>query len=204
MTKTCSTHEAAKILGVSHRTIQLWVEAGQLRAWRTVGGHRRIFVSSIDEIMTTRSSQHTYSTNSKNQVRSSLTRPTAFICESDPTLRELFRRCIIDWDGVEWKFFKSNIQALLEIGAKRPEILISEISASGLDVLHMTRTLLNHPTSHNMKIILTSDLTESTLMRLNFPPQIRILKKPFSYNEFAAEISSLLTEIQSGGNKHPL
>ena len=44
----CSTKEAARLLGVSHRTVQLWVENGSLQAWKTAGGHRRIPMESIN------------------------------------------------------------------------------------------------------------------------------------------------------------
>ena len=37
-----TTRDAALQLGVSLRTVQLWVEAGTLPAGRTPGGHRRI------------------------------------------------------------------------------------------------------------------------------------------------------------------
>lgn len=45
-----TTRQAAAQLGVSLRTIQLWVEAGRLACYRTVGGHRRIHQSSIDAL----------------------------------------------------------------------------------------------------------------------------------------------------------
>ncbi|MBY0521377.1 MAG: helix-turn-helix domain-containing protein, partial [Sphingomonas sp.] len=38
----CTTRDAAKILGVSVRSVQVWVEKGLLRAWKTEGGHRRV------------------------------------------------------------------------------------------------------------------------------------------------------------------
>lgn len=43
----CSTREAADLLGVSLKTIQLWVDAGVLDAWKTVGGHRRVSLKSV-------------------------------------------------------------------------------------------------------------------------------------------------------------
>ena len=52
--KVVSTREAAKILGVSLRTVQLWVESGVLKAWKTAGGHRRVTLSSINEVMADR------------------------------------------------------------------------------------------------------------------------------------------------------
>lgn len=44
----CTTAEAARSLGVSIRTIQLWVDGGVLTAWKTVGGHRRILLDSVE------------------------------------------------------------------------------------------------------------------------------------------------------------
>ncbi|MGD9786944.1 MAG: helix-turn-helix domain-containing protein [Sulfuricellaceae bacterium] len=46
----CSPGEAAKILGVSPRTIQSWVDNGILTAWKTVGGHRRITLESVNRL----------------------------------------------------------------------------------------------------------------------------------------------------------
>jgi len=47
----CSTREAAERLGVSLRTIQLWVDAGVLQAWKTAGGHRRVSRESVEAFL---------------------------------------------------------------------------------------------------------------------------------------------------------
>lgn|GEM_PF-2781926 len=52
--ETCTTRQAAEALGVALRTAQLWTESGRLRAWKTEGGHRRILVSSVMELLTAR------------------------------------------------------------------------------------------------------------------------------------------------------
>lgn len=46
-----TTREAASLLSVSLRTIQLWVESGVLKAWKTVGGHRRIPRTAIAKLL---------------------------------------------------------------------------------------------------------------------------------------------------------
>jgi len=46
----CAPGEAAKILGVSPKTVQLWVDAGVLAAWKTVGGHRRVTLESVEKL----------------------------------------------------------------------------------------------------------------------------------------------------------
>lgn len=45
--ETSSTQEVARSLGVSLRTVQLWVDGGLLDAWKTAGGHRRIPRDSV-------------------------------------------------------------------------------------------------------------------------------------------------------------
>ena len=47
----CTTRQAAARIGVSHRTVQIWVENGALQAWKTPGGHRRITVGSVDALL---------------------------------------------------------------------------------------------------------------------------------------------------------
>lgn len=42
-----TTAQAAKILGVSARTAQLWIESGVIPSWKTPGGHRRMYESDV-------------------------------------------------------------------------------------------------------------------------------------------------------------
>src|SRR3979409_2155178 len=43
-----TTLEAARLLGMSVRSVQLMVDRGELQAWKTSGGHRRIARASVD------------------------------------------------------------------------------------------------------------------------------------------------------------
>lgn len=40
--ESISTGEASAILGVTPNTVTRWVDEGMLRAYRTLGGHRRL------------------------------------------------------------------------------------------------------------------------------------------------------------------
>ena len=46
-----TTHDVAKKLGVTIRSVQLWVEQGLLEGWKTPGGHRRITTESFDRFV---------------------------------------------------------------------------------------------------------------------------------------------------------
>ena len=46
-----TTSGAAILLGVAVSTVQKWVESGQLASWKTPGGHRRIPMAAIDQLL---------------------------------------------------------------------------------------------------------------------------------------------------------
>ena len=46
-----TTAQAAKILGVSPRTAQLWTESGVIPTWKTPGGHRRMFEEDVVAVL---------------------------------------------------------------------------------------------------------------------------------------------------------
>jgi excisionase family DNA binding protein len=44
----CSTRDVARVLGMAVRSVQLMVDRGDLEAWKTPGGHRRIAKASVE------------------------------------------------------------------------------------------------------------------------------------------------------------
>ncbi|HBO79357.1 MAG TPA: DNA-binding protein, partial [Cupriavidus sp.] len=50
-----STRTAAKLLNVSLGTVQKMVERGELGAWKTNGGHRRIHKETVHRLLASRS-----------------------------------------------------------------------------------------------------------------------------------------------------
>lgn len=46
-----TTTRAADLLGVAVSTVQKWVELGKLESWKTPGGHRRIALASIRNVL---------------------------------------------------------------------------------------------------------------------------------------------------------
>ena len=52
--KYISTKQAAELLNVSLGTVQKMVESGELLAWKTRGGHRRVLVASLQDMLNAR------------------------------------------------------------------------------------------------------------------------------------------------------
>ncbi len=46
-----SLGRASKLLGVSHSTVRRWADAGEIRSYRTSGGHRRILDEDVRQFM---------------------------------------------------------------------------------------------------------------------------------------------------------
>lgn len=46
-----SLGRASRLLGVSHSTVRRWADAGEIRSYRTSGGHRRILEEDVRQFM---------------------------------------------------------------------------------------------------------------------------------------------------------
>ncbi len=175
--EVCSTREAADRLGVSLRTVQLWSEAGLLRAWKTPGGHRRILTTSIDELL---------------QRRTAVTarRPSGgtyqvLIVEDEPDFRQLFELHLRSWEmPIHLQSVPSGFDALLQIGASKPDLLVTDLRMPGIDGFEMLRALRTSGAISELEIIVVTALTEHTIAeRGGLPPGVTVLYKPLRFAE---------------------
>jgi excisionase family DNA binding protein len=126
--------EAADRLGVSLRTVQLWSEAGLLRAWKTPGGHRRILTASIDELLKRRTG-----VGARRAPGGSF---QVLVVEDEPDFRQLFELHLRSWGlPIHLTSAPSGFEALLQIGASRPDLLITDLRMPGIDGFEMLRAL---------------------------------------------------------------
>ena len=81
----CGTSYAAKLLRLSVATVQSLVEKGEIDAWKTLGGHRRIALQSINAYLAKHSPQLARAdTDPKHRLR-------VLMVEDDENTRELYR-----------------------------------------------------------------------------------------------------------------
>ena len=174
---TCSTREAADLLGVSLRTIQLWVEGGVLRAWKTAGGHRRIPRAAIDELLSERQVA-LRGTPAPGQFK-------LLVVEDEADLLKLYRLQIAGWELPVNLFTANNgFDALVRIGEQRPELLVTDLNMPGMDGFRMIRTLRANPDFANMEIVAVTALGRAEITdRGGLPPDVRIFTKPVPFSE---------------------
>lgn len=182
----CSTREASERLGVSLRTVQLWSEAGVLRAWKTPGGHRRILMTSVEELLRKRGGELAR--------RAESGRYQVLVVEDEPDFRRLFELHLGSWGlPIELHCVPSGFDALVRIGASRPDLLITDLRMPGIDGFEMIRALQASEAIGDLEVIVVTALTGHTISeRGGLPDRITVLHKPLRFEELRQRLLQLI------------
>ncbi|GAB3427134.1 excisionase family DNA-binding protein [Massilia solisilvae] len=176
-TDVCTTQEAAEILGLSVTSVQKLVEGGEMPAWKTPGGHRRIPRESVLAFKA--------SGTVPRHDKGAPTRSTLLVVEDEEMQRAVFATQFAKWNlPLDVTFCKNGYEALIEIGLRAPDILFLDISMRGLDGYEVMETVLNRPSLRDVNIAIVSGvLSEELAARGGVPPGVAFFPKPVRYDE---------------------
>jgi len=200
----CSTKQAASIIGVSHRTIQLWVESGILQAWKTAGGHRRITMQSVSRLVDQRREALAPSAAVPVAQQSTpSTRKKVLVVDDDTTLLRLYELEMMGWDvPIDIIKAQNGFEALIKIGADKPDLLISDLSMPGMDGFRMIRTLRMDPAHAAMAIVVVSGLDKATVGSMGLPADIPFFSKPVPFRDLREAVERVLLPVQAAAVEH--
>jgi len=170
----CTTSEAARRLGVSSTTVQVMVERGELMAWRTRGGHRRISVASVDAIRRQRGALG-------ERFRSDPTTLCVLVVEAGSqtgTCAELIK-------GWEWPISVltavDGLEAMLMIERYRPSVVILDLTTPGLNGPALVRKVRDHPEFDAVHLVaMLAEGGAQPMQDLRSLPGVVIFSKPMS------------------------
>src|SRR3982751_4036745 len=185
----CGTSYAAKLLGLSVATVQSLVEKGEIEAWKTLGGHRRIALQSINAYLAKNSPQLSRAdTDPKHRLR-------VLMVEDDENTRELYRCQFEDWDlPVDCTWMPSALEAMMDIASMRPDLLITDLSMPGVDGIEMLKACKRNLQLSGMQIVVISGLApEAVQARGGLPPEAHLLQKPINFDWLHGYITALVT-----------
>lgn len=176
------------MLGVAHRTIQLWVEAGILQAWKTAGGHRRIAVSSVERLLAERADRL-----APPPVVNTSRQFSVLVVDDDPALLRLYELEMSGWD-IPLTILKARdgFDALLQIGRHPPDLLITDLNMPGMDGFRMVATLRGDPAYRQLRIIVISGLDTATVSALGLSGDIPVFTKPVSFARLRSAVGTAL------------
>jgi excisionase family DNA binding protein len=188
-----STTEASKLLGVSIRSVQLWVESGSLPAWRTAGGHRRIARSTIEALLEQR----------RQAIHQPPTQPAAprrvlkvVIVDDNPEFLRLFSVVTRKWPfPLEITSASDGFEGLMKIGQTQPDLVITDLNMPGMDGFQMVRSIEKTAPGTATKVIVTSGLSSDEIERRGgLPEGVTFFQKPVPFEQIQELAQALLSE----------
>jgi len=143
-----TSQQAARLLGLSTTTVQKMVANGELEAWVTSGGHRRIFRSAVEKMMPNR------------------------VATGEIFTRRALRVLLAEDDSVQVAYFESLIkrgahpislsvaadgsQALIQIERQRPDVVITDLMMKPFDGYHLVRALASEPAYQSLAVLVVT------------------------------------------------
>ena len=192
-----TTREAGEKLGVAVRTVQLWVEAGLLPAWRTAGGHRRIARDAVEALVAERAQML------GPVATPALKTPPAsriLVVEDDPIMLRLTMQVIMAWKlPIELITAVNGFEGLLRIGEVRPDLVITDLNMPGMDGFQMLQTLKRPGSGYEtLKVVVVSGLNAQEIAEGGgLPADVTFLPKPVHYGELEALVRASLPVSRS-------
>lgn len=189
----CSTREAGRLLDVSVSTVQMWVDSGELEAWKTVGGHRRISMASVERLLQRRGVS---AAASGVPAAASQSGVVVVVVEDDADLLSLYEAEISNWDFPLTLLTASNgFEGLLEIGRMQPDLLITDLHMPGMDGFEMLKVLRADDRCSQMEIIVVSGLDNADISaKGSLPEGVHLYRKPVPFERIKAVISGILVK----------
>ncbi|MCP4789114.1 MAG: response regulator [Gammaproteobacteria bacterium] len=184
-----STRQTANLLNVSVRTIQLWVENGTLQAWKTAGGHRRISVGSVQQLLEEKQNKQTpiprpFSNTSKS---------TVLIVDDDQDTLLLYKMLVSSWyPSLHVETANNGVDALVKVGSMRPCVLITDLQMPQLDGFAILDRLQNDEQYDFLTPIVVSGMSDEDIAARGVPQGVPILHKPIPVEELKELIAKAI------------
>jgi CheY-like chemotaxis protein len=176
-----TSHDVGRMLQMDPSSIVKWVNDGLLPAFRTPGGHRR--VRAADLLVFLRQHQMYIPPELQGGPRRVL------FVENDPKDAATLQRALVR-EGLEPERALSNIEALVSIGAKQPDVLITDWESPGPSALGIIERLKSRPETKDIVIIVAaSNLRNSEADKARAAGAKAVIQKPIGIAELRAAIA---------------
>ena len=184
----CGTTYAAKLLGLSVATVQSLVERGEIPAWKTLGGHRRLSLRALNNYLKKHSPQLAQADPDPRQ------RLNVLVVEDEELTRELYVAHFDEWDlAMDCTFMPSAMEALMDIASMRPDLLITDLNMPGVDGIEMLRSIKRNQQLAAMQILVISGLSQEAIQaRGGLPPDAHFHGKPINFDWLQGYVTALI------------
>ena len=168
---TLTTREVATLLGLAVRSVQLMVDRGELLAWKTSGGHRRISRDSLTQWLALRPGSETLQGQARLarpvpvNVRRRATdsqQPTVVLIEDSGHFQSVIKLMLQrSHPQVSLHVASDAIVGLALCGAVRPDVLMVDLMLPGIDGATLIASLRSQKHFAGLQLMVVTSLDAS-------------------------------------------
>lgn len=198
-------------MGLAVRSVQLMVDRGELDAWKTPGGHRRISLASVQrwEALRARGGPGGQPAplaapvqapdHAPQQPQGPAPEPAVRPCrvlliEDSVHYQNLIRLIVTGhFQGIELHVADDGITGLAMVGQLQPDILIVDILLPGIDGATLVAQLKTHPQFSRSRLVVVTSLSPAERAPYAFALQgVPVVHKPDLVQGLPAALQPLL------------
>lgn len=168
---TLTTREVAKLLGLAVRSVQLMVDRGELLAWKTSGGHRRISRDSVTQWLALRPGTEAPPAHAKPAQPASVNarrratdsrQPTVVLIEDSGHFQSVIKLMLQrSHPQVSLHVASDAIVGLALCGAVRPDVLMVDLMLPGIDGATLIASLRSQKHFVGLQLMVVTSLDAS-------------------------------------------
>ena len=192
----CSTIEVAQMLGLAVRSVQLMVDRGELEAWKTSGGHRRILRESVNRWMASRH-QDDPSGLGRTGASGPNSRPKKILLIEDSSHFQNLVSLLVQQHlpDAEIHIANDGIAGLAKFGQIQPDLLLVDILLPGIDGAALITSLRSDPQFSRSRLVIITGLNETEMAPYTFALEgLPVIRKPNLVKELIPTLNALLEQ----------
>lgn len=187
-----TTVEIGRMLGVNYTTVNNWIRAGKLRAFKTPGGHRR--VEKVDLL--------SFLTQYRLPVPEGLSaagKPCLLIVDDNQGFLRALKRWFSHYTNFEVLTADNSMEGLLLAAERKPAAILVDILMPGMDGVEVVKLLKSRPATHDLKVIaITAQADPQTRQEIVAAGALDCLDKTQPLTEIAELVAG---HINQPGNR---
>ncbi|MHC4780346.1 MAG: response regulator [Planctomycetota bacterium] len=187
-----TSHEVSRLCGVAPITVGRWIRAGKLKAFRTVGGHRRILKADLEAFMEEfRIPVDEGSPKGKRSARRIL------VVDDDEVMIRVLTDMIGTFEG-DWEVrgAENGFEAGRMVEGFRPQLVFLDLMMPGIDGFEVCRRIKSDSKTEGSEVVgLTGFFTPENRKSLMDSGALEVYRKPIDLETLTAIVEKVFAPV---------